>query len=119
MQISVISPSWCAWIVSFLSLVPMLSQHKAMFTYLKQSQTFQCQTIPYHFCQSINHPLIYILVDAICESRLIVYATVIMAVMGAASIIFLLFQTGGCFMQVILYKAGTGIVAEQKRGGCL
>ena len=57
MQIcSVISPSWCAWIVAFLSLVPRLSQHKAMFTYLKQSQTSQCQTISYHFSQSINLP---------------------------------------------------------------
>ena len=54
MQIySVISPSWRAWIIVFLSLVPRLSQHKAMFTYLKQSQTSQCQTIP---SQSINHP---------------------------------------------------------------
>ena len=52
----VISPSWCAWIVASLSLIHRLSQHKAMFTYLKQSQTSQCQTIPYHFSQSINHP---------------------------------------------------------------
>ena len=38
MQIySVISSSWCAWIIACLSLVPRLSQHKAMFTYLKLS----------------------------------------------------------------------------------
>ena len=47
---SVISPTWCM----DCSLVPRLSQHKAMLTYLKQSQTSQCQTIPYHFSQSIN-----------------------------------------------------------------
>ena len=52
----VISPSLCAWIVAFLSLVLRLSQHKAVFIYLKQSQTSQCQTISYHFSQSINHP---------------------------------------------------------------
>ena len=75
MQIySVISPSWCAWIVAFLSLVPRLSQHKAMFTYLKQSQTSQCQTIPYHFSQSINHPspnlhLSFVNHDLLCRLR--------------------------------------------------
>ena len=51
--------------------------------------------------------LIYILVDVIHETRLVVYASDIMVVMGPAFIIYLLFQTGGCFTQVILHIIST------------
>ena len=102
---SVISPSWCAWILAFLSLVPRLSQHKAMFTYFKQSQTSQYQTIPYHFSQSIIHPspnshLSFVNHDSLC---------MLQRYNGhhGSSIFFLLFQIGGCLIQVILYKIST------------
>ena len=122
MQIySVISPSWCAWIIAFLSLVPRLSQHKAMFTYLKQSQTSQCQTIFYHFSQSINHPspnlhLSFVNHDLLCRLRQYNGRH------GSNIYFFLLFQIGGCFIQVILYKISTtgtrSSGRNKKRGGC-
>ena len=111
MQIySVISLSWCALIVAFLSLVPRLSQHKAMFTHLKQSQTSQCQTISYHFSQSSNHPSPNLHLSFVNHDLLCMLQRYNGRHGSSIYYYFFLFQIGGRSFCTRLVQLGPGVV---------
>ena len=109
------SPHFCAWIMHLkvcLSLVPRLSQHKAMFTKLFETvSVFSMPSYPHHFFSFRPSPPLFPhphLDDTICEVRLVVYGTVIQWLLwNQHFLLLLLFQTGDCFIQVIFHKNST------------